>query len=71
MLKEVEGLDNSQIEESLGLTESNTKVRLHRARTLLKRSLYKFSLKEEVFEFGNSRCDAVVAFVMKDIRTGT
>jgi RNA polymerase sigma factor (sigma-70 family) len=67
ILKEVEGLDNLQIQESLGLTESNTKVRLHRARTLLKRSLYKFSLKEEVFEFGKSRCDAVVALVMKDI----
>ena len=71
MLKEVEGLDNSQIEESLGLTESNTKVRLHRAKTLLKNSLFKFSLKEEVFEFGNSRCDAVVALVMKHIRTDT
>ena|SRR5688572_23118257 len=69
MLKEVEGLDNPQIEESLGLTESNTKVRLHRAKMLLKHSLDRVFLEKEVFEFGNSRCDAVVAVVMKHIRT--
>ncbi|HUM65769.1 MAG TPA: sigma-70 family RNA polymerase sigma factor [Chitinophagaceae bacterium] len=32
ILKEVEGLTNMQIEETLGLTESNVKVRLHRAK---------------------------------------
>lgn len=67
ILREVEGLDSGQIEESLGLTESNIKVRLHRAKKLLKESLYNLSFKGKVLEFGNSRCDAVVAFVMKRI----
>jgi RNA polymerase sigma factor (sigma-70 family) len=67
ILKEVEGLETSQIEETLGLTESNIKVRLHRAKKLLKDSLYSLSASEGVFEFGNSRCDAVVTFVMKRI----
>ncbi len=64
ILKEVEGMEYSQIEEALGLTESNIKVRLHRAKKMLKESLYTLSLNTEVFEFGNSRCDAVVTFVM-------
>lgn len=67
LLKEVEGLDNAQIEESLGLSESNIKVRLHRAKNLLKESLFELTSRGEVFEFGNSRCDAVVAFVMSRI----
>jgi hypothetical protein len=53
--------------ESLDITDANIKVRLHRAKSLLKDSLYKLSSGNEVFEFGNSRCDAVVEFVMKAI----
>lgn len=67
VLKEVEGLDNFQIQESLGLTESNIKVRLHRAKKLLKESLLESTSKGDVFEFGNSRCDSVVEFVMNRI----
>jgi RNA polymerase sigma factor (sigma-70 family) len=67
VLKVIEGLPNEQIAESLDLTDSNIKVRLHRAKALLKNNLYKLSSTAEVFEFGNSRCDAVVDFVMKTI----
>jgi RNA polymerase sigma factor (sigma-70 family) len=67
ILKEVEGLEYSQIEEIVGLTESNVKVRLHRAKNLLKDTLYKLSLNAEVFEFGNTRCDGIVNFVMSRI----
>ena len=66
MLKEIEGLDNAQIQAVLDLTESNIKVRLHRAKNLLRDSLYELS-SSEVFEFGNNRCDAIVAFVMSRI----
>lgn len=67
ILKEIEGLDNLQIGESLGLSESNVKVRLHRAKKLLKDSLYLLTSKSEVFTFGNAHCDAVVNFVMSRI----
>jgi RNA polymerase sigma factor (sigma-70 family) len=67
ILKEVEGLESPQIEESLGLTESNVKVRLHRAKKLLKESLFKLTSNRAVFEFGNKHCDAVVNFVMSRI----
>jgi RNA polymerase sigma factor (sigma-70 family) len=67
VLKEIEGLSTEQICETLSLTDSNVKVRLHRAKSLLKDLLLKLSSTNEVFEFGNSRCDAVVSFVMKNI----
>jgi RNA polymerase sigma factor (sigma-70 family) len=67
ILKEVEGLSNDQIAESLGISDSNIKVRLHRARLLLKDNLYNRSLGIDVFEFGNARCDAVVNFVMHTV----
>lgn len=67
ILKEIEGLDSPQIENSLKITESNVKVRLHRAKKLLKDSLYQLTSNGEVFEFGNSHCDAVVKFVMSRI----
>ena len=67
MLREVEGMENSQISACLGLTESNVKVRFHRARKLLKGMLYKLSSEKEVFEFGESHCDRVVDYVMDHI----
>lgn len=67
VLKEIEGLESAQIESTLGITESNVKVRLHRAKKILKESLYQLTSNGEVFEFGNSRCDAVVNFVMSRI----
>jgi RNA polymerase sigma factor (sigma-70 family) len=67
ILKEIQGVESHEIEQSLGLSESNVKVRLHRAKKLLKDSLFQLTSKGEVFEFGNSRCDAVVGFVMSRI----
>ena len=40
VLKEIEGMENAEVESTLGLTEANVKVRLHRAKKLLKDSLY-------------------------------
>ncbi len=67
MLKEVEGLSSPQIQEALDISESNIKVRLHRAKRLLQESLFELTSGGEVFEFGNSRCDALVNFVMSRI----
>jgi RNA polymerase sigma factor (sigma-70 family) len=67
ILKEIEGLDTAQIEQSLGLTENNVKIRLHRAKKLLKENLFNLTSNGQIFEFGNSHCDAVVNFVMSRI----
>ncbi|MCM4167206.1 RNA polymerase sigma factor FliA [Arenibacter antarcticus] len=68
MLKEVQDLDISEISLSLGLSTSNVKVRLHRARNMMKESILKFTNSKNAFEFGNSKCDLLVQQVMVKIQ---
>lgn len=67
ILHQVEGLSNPEISECLNLTETNVKVRLHRAKNLLKAGLFEITHDSSIFEFGNHRCDAVVDGVMQRI----
>ncbi|WP_041327378.1 RNA polymerase sigma factor [Robiginitalea biformata] len=68
MLKEVEGLEIKEISKSLDLSNSNVKVRLHRARNMMKEYLFKATDTRTVFEFGNARCDRVVEGVLTWMR---
>ncbi|MDP2687995.1 MAG: RNA polymerase sigma factor [Aequorivita sp.] len=67
MLQQVEGFTNPEIGACLGLTESNVKVRLHRAKNLLKEELFKTTQDASIFQFGNNKCDLIVEKVMKRI----
>jgi RNA polymerase sigma factor (sigma-70 family) len=67
ILKEIEGMDNEEIANALDLSSSNVKVRLHRAKELLKDALYVLSTDTEIFEFGKSKCDRLIDLVMKRI----
>lgn len=64
VLKEVEGMSLAEIAECLDLSVSNVKVRLHRAKAILKEKLFELYSSKEVFEFGFSRCDDLVERVM-------
>jgi RNA polymerase sigma factor (sigma-70 family) len=64
MLREVEEMSIAETAACLNLTEENVKVRQHRAKLLLKESLYQMSVNREVFEFGSGRCDRIVDKVM-------
>lgn len=64
VLKEVQCLSNEEIAECLAISHDNVKVRIHRAKALLKENLYQMSNIKSVFEFGNSRCDEIVNRVM-------
>jgi len=66
-LREVEGMSNTEICASLEISASNVKVRFHRAKHLLREALFKISTEASVFEFGNSRCDKITDYVMKNI----
>ena len=68
MLREVEGISNEEIASCLDISGVNVKVRLHRAKSLLKETL---SPGIRVFEFGNERCDNLVARVMNRIMEGS
>ncbi len=68
MLKEVEGLEIAEISKVLELTGSNVKVRLHRAKNMMKEYLLNATSSRDVFEFGNAKCDRLVAHVLERIQ---
>lgn len=66
MMREVEELSVKETADCLSITEGNVKVRLHRARNLLRKQLeHYFSHEKGVFEFGSVRCDRLVARTMQ------
>jgi RNA polymerase sigma-70 factor (ECF subfamily) len=69
VLREVEELSTAETAACLDVSEELVKVRLHRARTELRRMLdERFgAATREVFEFHASRCDRIVAAVMARI----
>lgn len=67
ILREVEGTPHSEIGRMLDISEVNVKVRLFRAKSLIKQNLRQQAIHGAIFEFGNSRCDAIVAHVMEQI----
>jgi RNA polymerase sigma-70 factor (ECF subfamily) len=78
MLRDVEDMSTTDTAEVLEITEDNVKVRLHRARALLRKSLYARAGMErkEAFNFHAVRCDRVVKNVFERIqkqapKTGT
>ncbi|MEW7291118.1 RNA polymerase sigma factor [Aquimarina sp. 2304DJ70-9] len=67
VLREIEGMSIAEVSDCLGLTISNVKVRLHRAKEMIREELYELSLNTEIFEFGFSKCDTLVMKVMRII----
>ncbi len=72
VLREVEGLDTAETSECLGISQESVKVRLHRARSLLRRQLYNRSdgVIRNAYQFNLVRCDRVVEAVLLRIRAG-
>src|SRR5712691_4605607 len=62
MMRDIEELTTAEAAESLDITEQNVKVRLHRARALLRRELYARAgaSHADAFAFMGVRCDRVV-----------
>ena len=69
ILREVEGLSTSETADCLEVGEDVVKTRLHRARNLLRDRLYERAgvTFDNMFSFGSSRCDALVARVLERI----
>jgi RNA polymerase sigma-70 factor (ECF subfamily) len=65
-LRVVEGLDTAETASCLELSEANVKVRLHRARALLRTRLDAELGADvrELYQFGNERCDRIVNAVL-------
>jgi RNA polymerase sigma-70 factor (ECF subfamily) len=69
MLRDVEEMSTTDTANILGITEDNVKVRLHRARGLLRAGLYARAgiERKEAFNFHAVRCDRVVKNVFERI----
>jgi len=70
MMREVEGMSTSETAECLDLTEETVKVRLHRARSLLRKHIYAETgaATVEAFQFLGARCDRMVSTVLTRIQ---
>jgi RNA polymerase sigma-70 factor, ECF subfamily len=70
MLRDVEELSTAETAEALDLTEQNVKVRLHRARALVRAWFFEHvgAKAKEAFPFMGHRCDRVVGSVFRALR---
>jgi RNA polymerase sigma-70 factor, ECF subfamily len=72
MLRDVEEMSTTDAAVVLEISEENVKVRLHRARALLRKSLYARAgieiERKEAFAFHATRCDRVVKNVFERIQ---
>lgn len=67
IMREIENMNVAETQECLHLSEVNVKVRLSRARAMLKNSLSEYYKKEDILHFHLSRCNRIVENVMKQI----
>jgi RNA polymerase sigma-70 factor (ECF subfamily) len=67
ILREIESMSVSETKECLEISEINVKVRLNRAKSMLRTALSELYKSEDVFEFHLSRCDRMVQNVMSRI----
>ncbi len=66
-LREINGLNVAETAELLGISESNVKVRLNRAKTMLRNKIELTYNDVELYEFNLVYCDAIVMNVMQKI----
>jgi len=66
-LREITGMNTSETAAALDITESNVKVRLNRAKKILRSEIEKMYAAEEIFEFNLVYCDPMVERVMQKI----
>jgi len=67
IMREIENMNVAETKECLDISESNVKVRLNRAKSLLRDSLSGYYKNEDLLQFHLSRCDKMVGLVMAQI----
>ncbi|QKJ29213.1 RNA polymerase sigma factor [Mucilaginibacter mali] len=67
VMREVQGMSTSETMEALDIGESNVKIRLTRAKEMLRAELNSYWQPKELFEFNLVRCDVIVNHVMQAI----
>lgn len=67
LMREVEDMDTQETAECLELSQSNVKVRLHRAKKMLQGEIERRVADTEIFNFLGEDCDRLVFDVMEEI----
>lgn len=68
VMREIENMNISETKECLDISEANVKVRLNRAKGLLKDSLSAYYRNDDILHFHRSRCDRMVEQVIQKIQ---
>lgn len=67
VLREVEGFSVAETAELLNISQTNVKVRLNRAKSLLQKEIQQLYTRAELFSFNLIYCDAIVHKVLAKI----
>ena len=67
IVRVIENMSVAETMECLGLTEASVKVRLNRAKIMLRNKLNSYVQNEEIMQFYKPRCDKMVDAVMKRV----
>ena len=63
-LRELNGFNVAETADALGIQESNVKVRLNRAKAMLRSQIESMYAAEDIYEFNLVYCDSIVKRVM-------
>ncbi len=66
-LRELTGLSVAETAEAMNTTAANVKVRLNRAKAMLRKAIEKTYSAEDIYEFNLVCCDRIVDGVMQQI----
>ena len=67
IMRELENMSVSETMECLGISEANVKIRLNRAKVMLRNKLRDYISEDELLTFYKPRCNRVVDYVMNKI----
>ena len=67
VMREIENMNIAETKACLFISEENVKVRLNRAKAMLRASLKTYYKKEDILHFHLSRCTRMVETVMKNL----
>jgi RNA polymerase sigma factor (sigma-70 family) len=70
VMRELENMSVAETMDCLGLTESNVKIRLNRAKVMLKDKLSGYIKEDEPLQLYKPRCNKILVYVMEKITTG-
>ncbi|MGF7076032.1 sigma-70 family RNA polymerase sigma factor [Mucilaginibacter sp. 3215] len=70
VMREIQGMTTNETMEALEIGESNVKIRLNRAKEMLRTELNSYWQPGELLEFNLTRCDVIVNYVMHKINAG-